>query len=550
MSLQLIRNLGEYAGTPPHFRIGGNTQDQMIYTPSWNRFWPERNRDITDTEANIASDSWIFGPTYWEALDRFPQGTPITFGLNMAYQGDAYGGYLSHVVGEAQAALDNLNNVNLVSFEMGNEPDLWLQNGFRQGTWGGEAYTDQWLERVDAVYQQVLRSRNIGSNFFEPACTASTIGTTFQIRDLMDLGIGVQAPDSSTSYIAAWNQHDYFYFIDVSGYELTLDILMTLPRTRDQFIHWESQVQQSFEAGYPYALREMSSTGPIGIQGISDTFGATLWTLNFFLYGASLNISSVQMHMTDNSYASPWQPIFINGETPHVRSTYCAWTAMSQVIGNTNGTARVANVPIEGAGEYEPRTNVYAVYADDNLASLVLFNTMPANASEPSKPSLNFEIQMDSSLNNQDVYLSYLTADGADSTQNTTFNGLSWETGDGIPAEVDTTTYTARVGGNGIVQVPVRDSQAVVVNLGGKLGSANVARVSFTNSFSYPEATATTVPSRTFDPAASATLDPVQQSSADARAQVTPTSGASSANVRNGALIIGAAAIAGAVAAL
>ena len=79
------------------------------------------------------------------------------------------------------------------------------------------------------------------------------------------------------------------------------------------------QLTESFDAGFPYFLREMGVVGPIGAHGITDTFAASLWTLNFFLFAATLNVSSVQMHMTDNSNASAWQPISYYGNDPFVR---------------------------------------------------------------------------------------------------------------------------------------------------------------------------------------------------------------------------------------
>ena len=56
------------------------------------------------------------------------------------------------------------------------------------------------------------------------------------------------------------------------------------------------------------------------------------------MYAACLNISSVQMHMTDNSNASAWQPIDMYCDGPFVRSTYYAHAAVTQLIGNGNGT--------------------------------------------------------------------------------------------------------------------------------------------------------------------------------------------------------------------
>jgi hypothetical protein len=191
MSVQLLQNLADYSGAPPHIRLGGNTQDYMV----WN-----------STKGAIAADSMIIGPGYFTALDRFPKDTPITFGLNMAYMDE---GWADNIVGLAQGAVSNLKNTKLYSFEIGNEPDLWLQNSFRTGAWSGQVYTTQFLDRAEVVCERVLQPSGLPCAFFEPPATASTIGTTFEISQLVSDGIMVGR--NGDNYMTAWNQHDYFY---------------------------------------------------------------------------------------------------------------------------------------------------------------------------------------------------------------------------------------------------------------------------------------------------------------------------------------------------
>lgn len=70
------------------------------------------------------------------------------------------------------------------------------------------------------------------------------------------------------------------------------------------------------------------------------------------------------------------------------------------------------------------------------------------------------------------LHLAYLTNDGADATANTTWNGISFEqTGNGLPTQVDNTDQTVTVGSDGSVSFTVRDSQAVVANIGSKVGN-------------------------------------------------------------------------------
>ncbi|EXJ81286.1 hypothetical protein A1O3_07576 [Capronia epimyces CBS 606.96] len=467
LTKNLLENLANYTGTPPHLRIGGNTQDYFVWDESQTDYACEPNSHSVG-QGVYASDSMIVGPRYFEVIDRFPGNTPITFGLNLAYDETDY---IDQITAMATQAVERLTNVNLVSLEIGNEPDLYLENGFRTGSWGGQVYAQQWLDRAGAVWEQVLKPKGLPSNFFEPGATASTIGTTFQIDDLDSFGITAHANGSTKPYVASWNQHDYYYYIGVSTYPLTQYKFMTLSTTNDQFAAWEEQITQAMNTGYPYALREMGVVGPIGMEDITDVFGASLWTLNFLFYAASLNISSVQMHMTDNSNASAWQPIEHYGNQPFVRPNYYAFAAFDQTIGPTC-QAQVSGYTLRDMSDpYGGRCAAYSVYQDDTLASVVLINSNPANVSEPNKPSLTFELTLPTQFAGQDLYLAYLTNDGADAKHGTTWNGISYEkSGDGTPTAVNDTVQTVTIGHGGLVNVTVRDSQAVIANIGSPVG--------------------------------------------------------------------------------
>lgn len=368
---------------------------------------------------------------------------------------------------------------------------------FRNGSWTGTNYVTDWLPRAQAVYDQVLKPKNISANYFEPACTASTIGTTFAIDQLAQNGLLAPAANQpagqNSSFISTWNQHDYYYYIGVSGYALDLDNFLDLSRTTDQFLNWVTQSQQAFTTGHTYVLREMASVGPVGQQGISDVFGATLWTLNFFLYTASINISSVEMHMTDNSYAAPWQPIEMNNSPPHVRSTYSAFAAMAQLIGG-GCTTQVAQMTIsQSPAGYPNRLAAYTTYQEGQAAAFVLMNTALSNASNTSPGSVSFDLSLPA-LAGQTLYLSYLTAPGADSLDNTTWNGMSYTVNaNGVPANVVNDTRPVQIGSNGAVSIPVRDSQAVIANVGYQIGTGPKAE--YNESACQKLASSSTVPS-------------------------------------------------------
>jgi hypothetical protein len=271
---------------------------------------------------------------------------------------------------------------------------------------------------------------------------------------------------------------------------------MDMDQTDTQFVYWAKQVNIALKTGVPYVLREMSSIGPIGMSGVSDTFGASLWTLNFFLYAATLGISSVQMHMTDNSNASAWQPIPMYGhDTSFVRPQYYAHAAVAQLIGNGNGTTQISALKTNPGSAYAGRIRAYTTYANNNLQAVVLINSKEANSSA-TKNSFTFNLNLGSANANKDVYLSYLTAPGAESQSEVTWNGMSYDDVTGNSTLVDESENKIKLDGSGRLTVQVRDSQAVVANIGAKLGVNVVLKPDPTQSARKSGATSTMHASR------------------------------------------------------
>ena len=471
LSINLLTNLKNYTGFAPHLRIGGNSQDNMQYRPDYQEWTVGINPNPKGVDGWYPTDYWLFGPNYFKALNRFPSNTTFTYGLNMADQID---GFLGRIVETAHAAWTQTHNLDLTSFEIGNEVDLYIEANYRTSTWTGAAYVEQWLQRANAVYGTVLGPNKARVNFFEPGCTASSIGTDFTVDDLVQDGVTKKVNETGESYVSAFNQHDYYYFIGVSTYQLTIADFMDLSTTDSQFAYWITEVRAALEAGYPFALREMGVVGPIGMDGITNVFAASLWTLNFFLYSASLNISSVQMHMTDNSNASAWQPIEYYGNQPHVRPNYYAWAAFDQAIGGSC-RARVSRYDyafINAPGKYNNHISAYSIYHNEQLSSIVIINTAVVNASATVKQSLTVDLTLPAQFAGKQLYLSYLSNDGADSKTGTTWNAISYEmSGDGTPTHVADSVQSITIGNDGSVQVSVRDTQALVAQIGSRVGS-------------------------------------------------------------------------------
>ncbi|KAF6828348.1 glycoside hydrolase family 79 protein [Colletotrichum musicola] len=469
LTINLLNNLANFTGRPAHVRLGGNTQDYVIYEDSQDE-WLVKPNPKPVAPGNVPADNFIVGPKFMEIANRMPKGTPVTWGLNLGYQESDY---IERLTTMATEIIERCTNINLVSFEFGNEPDLYGDNGFRTGSWSGSVYARQWLDRARAVWEEVLQPRELHSNFFEAsASTAWVTGTGFEIEDL-EAVLGVKANNSDTGFLASWNQHNYYYFVNSMPYPLTLDYMMHFDNTKTQFAAIEGQLDQAKKTPYPFALREMSVVGPLGVEGLSDTFAAALWTFNFLLYAATLNISSVQFHMTFDSNASVWQPTRMFGRDRFVRPLYYGMAAFDQTIGRSC-TARIAETePSEVPAGYEDYIKTYSVYQGDELSSVVIINGKVANVSESAKGNVTFDLSLPSSLAGQTLHLGYLTSDGSDATSGATWNGLSFEQGnDGRQTQMSDEDITVNVDDDGKASIPVRDSEAVVVNVGARVGTS------------------------------------------------------------------------------
>lgn len=440
----------------------------MVYDSSQDA-WKQIHNDNASGVGTIKSDNMLIGPRFFEAANRFPEGTPVTWGLNLAYDGDDY---LDRIVDMAQQVFDRCTNLDIVAFEIGNEVDLYYASSkFRNSSWTGTVYTEEWTTRASAIYEQVIKPQGLQSNFFEAAATSHTSGTTFGISELMSAGIAAET--NGSSYLTSWNQHDYTYFTSIATYPLTIEAILNFNTVENQIdAQAQDQIEAAAKTDYGYALREMGWVGPLGVQNVSDTFGGALYTLNFLLYAASENMTSVQFHMTQNSYTAAWQPVELNGVAPYPRPLYYGHAAFNQIIGPTC-TAQVAQYSLSSLPSgYDGYVRAYSVYQAGKLSSFAIINAKMANVTDTDKSNLTVSISLPTSLAGETIHLAYLTNDGVDAKYNTTWNGISFEdNGDGTPTQVSDDDDTVTVGDDGSVTISVRDSEAVVGQIGSKVGS-------------------------------------------------------------------------------
>lgn len=87
----------------------------------------------------------------------------------------------------------------------------------------------------------------------------------------------------------------------------------------------------------PYVMGETNSIACQGKAGVSDVFAAALWSVDYVMYLATLNVSRVYFHMGTPYRYSPWQPIAINATERYVKPLYYGNLATAAALAGNGG---------------------------------------------------------------------------------------------------------------------------------------------------------------------------------------------------------------------
>ncbi len=221
--------------------------------------------------------------------------------------------------------------------------------------------------------------------------------------------------------------------------------------------------------GIPFILGETNSLYNEGKPGLSNSFGAALWGLDFNLYCASVNISRVHMHQGTNFRYASWQPIDTNITTKGTKAPYYGNVAVAAFLGDaTKSSIRVSNIPLSS-----PFDAAYAAYVDGHLARIAIINLREYNytingtssvLNPVKRPQQSYTFEIDSK--DTSVGVKRLYANGSDALSGITWDGWSYnyELNEGRPVRLRNVTTGEKVRVvKKEVAVSVPDSSAVVL---------------------------------------------------------------------------------------
>ena len=322
--VQLVKTLGTHGV----IRIGGNTSDYASFSQHG--------------KAVAAPKGTVLNVESLQELGSFLDATGwrLIWGLNLG------GNSEQNVVAEAQAVAAAAKE-KLLAFEIGNEPDLFGHGGaHRPKNYSYDDYLREYRR-----YKAAIRAKLPGAPFAGPdAATATDWVTRFAADEGNDLKLLT-----------------HHYYRECAGPGSTLEkLLRPDPKLTPEL---EKLRAASASCHVPYRICETNSFCGGGKPGVSDTFGAALWALDYMLTLAWADAAGINMEAGVNQlgFVSSYSPIGDDGHGHYSAAPeYCGMLAFAQAC---RGQRLPATYDASGVN-----LTAYAVLHDDRRVAITIIN--------------------------------------------------------------------------------------------------------------------------------------------------------------------------------
>ncbi|KAK3490050.1 hypothetical protein B0T13DRAFT_514543 [Neurospora crassa] len=262
---QCLANWKALTGVWPPIRIGGTTQDRAQYDSKTSAYVVYSVADAKDAPSVLT-----FGPRFMTLAGTY-EGS-VVVGLNRGKN------EIENTIAAAKVAVSEVKN--LLAIELGNEPEYWVKDG--QPITSGV----NWTPATDAASQN---NWNIQ--------VGSAVGKT----NIIQAGNWNEAPpkwgaaqliatENATveSYVRHYAHHNY-----PGG---SIQSLMSHSAIAKNIHTFDTDIAAARAIGKQYVFGETNSVSGGGAAGVSPTFGAGLWTMDYALRATYSNISRTYFH--------------------------------------------------------------------------------------------------------------------------------------------------------------------------------------------------------------------------------------------------------------
>ncbi|TDL29534.1 glycoside hydrolase family 79 protein [Rickenella mellea] len=346
---------------PLRIRVGGNSMDSSVFVPTQSQMIIFTGVNETDNDRPST-----FGPVLFDTLRTLGSnigGAQHLIGLSLRNASDP------NIPVLASYAENGLGD-QLDAFLLGNEPDLYtahderpLLANYTVGDYMGE-FRDVIVELSNSSYGNLLSDVLLGG---------PNICCNWDLDVLLGLGY-IDSFNQSLKYISLQHYpqnncndtHDY----DIDYYSQHI-LVVRLASWNLPGIHLAQA------SGKQVVMDEFNSASCGGIPGISDTFVASLWIIDYSLQMASIGYSAIYLHtrergVTYNLFDPPAEG---NGSDWTTLPAYYAWMSVAESLSSRNGSI-VYDLDINNSSTLNSTVAGYSLHdgKTGSVSRLVFFN--------------------------------------------------------------------------------------------------------------------------------------------------------------------------------
>jgi hypothetical protein len=245
---QLVQNLLASGGGPLSVRVGGNSTDTTV----------EPTPGEVDPFAQLYFDT----------------GADFILGVNLGAQN------VSLATDQARAYVGGMPAGSLQAIEIGNEPDLYHDNGHRASSY---AYPD--FANEFAVWRTAIDPRlPPGTALVGPSWSSA-----FSLSHLAEF------LDAEGQYLTLVSHH-WYAGTQCNGKTNPSDYLLRADTSTSGAKAVAASVQLAHERGLAFRMGEMNSISCGGEAGVSDVFASALWIADALFELAAVGVDGVNLH--------------------------------------------------------------------------------------------------------------------------------------------------------------------------------------------------------------------------------------------------------------
>ena len=191
-----LSNYAALTGTPPVIRVGANSEDHTVWSPTEtlvSNVFPTPN----DIAPYPESTRITVGDAYYALSRHLPPRTHMVWGVNLGANN------VSNAVNMAKAIVRSFDTpgvkdsgIVLDRIEIGNEADLYYNNGLRPTNYSVEDYVREWTAIAEPMVEALGISGRNGPITLQGAAFANQ---GFTPREIYNLSILESAPGRAIS---------------------------------------------------------------------------------------------------------------------------------------------------------------------------------------------------------------------------------------------------------------------------------------------------------------------------------------------------------------